>query len=49
MRVNPAEEVIHSKRFQHRYQRRLNRLMRIAAIALAAVTTYALIFKIVFF
>ncbi|GAA4911793.1 hypothetical protein [Mucilaginibacter defluvii] len=49
MRIDPAEEIVHSDRFKRRYQRKVNRIARVVAIALAAVSTYALIFKIVFF
>lgn len=49
MRIDPAEEVIYSDRFKRRYQRKVNRITRILAIVLAALSTYALIFKIVFF
>ncbi|WP_164849860.1 hypothetical protein [Mucilaginibacter limnophilus] len=49
MRVEPAEEIVQEDVFKRRYQRRVDRITRIVALVLAAVSTYAFIFKIVFF
>jgi predicted ABC-type ATPase len=49
MRVEPGEDIINEDVVKRRYQRRLDRITRIAAIILAALSTYTLIFKIVFF
>lgn len=49
MRVEPAEDIINEDVVKRRNQRRLDRITRIAAIILAALSTYTLIFKIVFF
>lgn len=49
MRIDPADEIIRAEEIAREYKIKADKITRIVAIVVAALSTYALFFKILFF